>query len=166
MFSGTRCATLPAWQIASSHWEIVVVGCWCSSWGMMHLTHYTAGLLPRRKLMSPPYDDDTQCGVTYDVCTNSKHIGWDVVPSDCFMWVTHGAPGCSGGERTFFMQPIKEEKTMPLRCDFLSHWKSPHRVMWYTSVTLNLWEKLCSYVFSTLRLVTFSPLTVHWISFH
>lgn len=41
----------------------------------MHPAHYTAELLPRRKLMSPPRDDDTQCGVTYDVCTNSKHIG-------------------------------------------------------------------------------------------
>lgn len=74
-FSGTQCATLPAWQITSSHWEMVVVGGWCSGWGMMHPAHYTAELLPRRKLMSPPRDDDTQCGVTYDVCTNSKHIG-------------------------------------------------------------------------------------------
>ncbi len=80
----------------------------------MHPTHYTAELLPQRKLMSLPCDDDTQCGVTYDVCTNSKHTGWAVVPFDCFMWVTRGVLGRSGGERTFFMQPIKAGKTMPL----------------------------------------------------
>lgn len=28
------------------------------------------------KLMSPLCNDDTQCGVTYDMCTNSKHIRW------------------------------------------------------------------------------------------
>lgn len=46
------------------------------------------------------------------------------VAFDCFMWVTLGVLGRSGGERTFFMQAIKGRKTMPLRCDFMSRRKS------------------------------------------
>ncbi len=95
-FSGTRCATLPAWQITSSHWEIVVVGGWCSGWGMMHPTHYTAELLPQRRLMSPPCDDDTQCRVTYDVCTNSKHTGRCCCSSRRFYM---GHMRCTGAQR-------------------------------------------------------------------
>lgn len=84
-FSGTQCATLPAWHITSSHWEIVVFGGWCSGWWMMHPTHHTAELLPQRKLMSPPRDDGARCIMTYDVCTNSKHIG----SSYCSFYVGH-----------------------------------------------------------------------------
>lgn len=37
----------------------------------------------------------------------------DAGPLDCFMWVTRGALGRSGGERTFFMQAVKERKKKP-----------------------------------------------------
>lgn len=96
-FSGTQHATLPTWQITSSHWEIVVVGGWCCGWGMMHPTHYTAELLPQRKLMSPPCNDDTQCSVTYDVCTNSKHIGRGLLTVLCGSHTAYwGATGEKG----------------------------------------------------------------------
>lgn len=113
-FSGTQCATLPAWQITSSRWEIVVVGGWCSGWGMMHPTHYTAELLPQRKLMSPPCNDDTQCGVTYDVCTNSKHIG----RGRCSFWLFYvGHMRCAGarcGRKDVFHATHKGKKNNAL----------------------------------------------------
>ena len=54
----------------------------CGGWRLLQrlrddaYTYYTAELLPQRRLMSLQCTDDTQCSVTYDVCTNSKHIGW------------------------------------------------------------------------------------------
>lgn len=55
-----------------------------------------AELLSQRKLMSPPCDDDTQRGVTYDVCTNSKHMGW----GRCAFWLFYvGRERCAGAQR-------------------------------------------------------------------
>lgn len=124
-----------------------MAGGWCRSWGMMHPTHYTAELLPQRKLMSPPHNDDTQCSVTYDVCTNSKHIGW----GRCSLWLFYVGhirwTGAQQHRKDIFHATHKGSQTMPLRCDFLSQRKSPGWVMWNTSVTLNLWENALSYVF-------------------
>lgn len=120
-FSAAQCATLPAWHITPSHWEIVVVGGWSSGWGMMHPTHYAAGLLAQRKLMSPPCNDGTQCSVTYDMCSNSKHICWGC----CSFWLFYvGHSWCTGaqrGRKDVFHATHKGRKSMPLRCDFLSH---------------------------------------------
>lgn len=73
------------------------------------------------------------------VQTVSTYAG-AVVPFDCFMWVTHGVLGRSGGERTFFMQPMKEGKTCPwdvTSCLTTQSYVEP-------VCDTEPWEKLCS----------------------
>lgn len=107
-------ASLPAWQITSSHWEIVLVGGRSGSWGMRHPAHYTAGPPPSGKLMSPPRDDDTQRAVTYDVCTNSKHTGRRC----CSFWLVYvGHMLCAAARTggTFVTRARGKTQTKPLR---------------------------------------------------
>lgn len=95
---GLGAATPPTWQITPSHWEMEVDGgCGAAGWGMMPPTHYTAEELPRRAAWCPHHAAMTLSRPWHMICVQTvSTYAAAVVPSDCFMWVTHAVRRRSG----------------------------------------------------------------------
>lgn len=146
---GLGAATLPTWQITPSHWEMEVDGgCGAAGWGMMPPTHYTAEVLPRRAAWCPHHTAMTLSRPWHMICVQTvSTYAAAVVPSDCFMWVTHAVrrrSGRAGERRRKDVSHVSHygSKNMPLRRDSLSHRKSPGQS--YVVPVRDTWGKLCS----------------------
>lgn len=97
--------------LPTERWWRLEVGAAAEEWCIPHIIHQSRSpggtWCPHRAIMTLSVEWHMIC-----LQTVSTYAG-AVVAFDCFMWVTRSALGRSGGERTFFMRPIKEGKTCP-----------------------------------------------------
>lgn len=127
-FTGIRWATLAAWQIASSHWEIMVLGggAEAEEWSFPHIIQQSCS---HGGAWCSHHAIMTLSAVWHMTCVQTVST-WegDVVAFNLF-YVGHTlrSEAPRGGEDVLHAAHIGSQ-TSPLRCDFTSQRKSPCRV--------------------------------------